>query len=692
MILLLIKILWLAHLLMLCLRLAYNTSIYFLDCKKTLGFENILPSTDQLSKSSLLLHVLLITSLLWGFITDNFHMNYIFSHSSESLQWYFKIAALWSGQEGSTLLFFFFCQLFSFFAWKFQFQAQNDPLSFCFEQKSTELYSQKILSKNPQMKSFNFLEEFHLFKIFILINLLLMNAYQYFGDLFALNYPFAPQLGQDLNPLLKDYAMTYHPPLLLAGQAGFFALHLLNIFHIFYALSYFSHLQINDKFTNSQKENNNSYDHCAKSFSLWNNYLKNNKLFFTYLTLGILTIGILCGSKWAYHVLGWGGYWFWDPVETLSLIPWLIGFAWLHLSSKKDHYFLPVFSLIVLGLLIVRSDSLISVHAFSAQASSQPILIALIILHLIPWFYSYCRADQKKNSFGEFKNLTLRPPRKTLGFYSLGTIATILILALLLPVFLSFFTAKSHHIEPEFYQKVLPPIFLSFYVYFFTTQLRCSWAFKLALTLTYALSYYYFDLSYYHCLSLIILIILSFSSRIYSWTSQKTLHVLTLIMLTIIASHALLADKKEIYLDLRQGYTDSNISLSLSEFKSIKTEFKTSENIYLLNFQYNDIFGQRQQTLVAPYQQIHHVSELWTSQMALTGDLFIEYGFLIGEVIDENHIFITIFKQPFINMIWIVALAFSLCIFYEASKLFQGTRLFSYNNGYLQYQETIKIL
>ena len=145
------------------------------------------------------LFLLVITiDLLIKFITSDYLVNYVYEHSHSTLPWFFKIAALWSGQEGSTLLFFVFTQ--GFFLLFFILKPTY---------KTEQLYSKPIIYKS------------------VILQFTLMNIYILSSELLLINVPFVPIEGTDLNPLLKDYAMTYHPPLLLAGQAGFFTVSIL---------------------------------------------------------------------------------------------------------------------------------------------------------------------------------------------------------------------------------------------------------------------------------------------------------------------------------------------------------------------------------------------------------------------------------------------------------------------------------
>ncbi len=174
---------------------------------------------------------------------------------------------------------------------------------------------------------------------------------------FARIFP-APEFGLGLNPLLQDIGLALHPPMLYTGYLGF---------SIVFSLALAGMLceKINQEFIHKMQP--------------W--------LFFSY---GFLTLGIGLGAWWAYRELGWGGYWFWDPVENVSLMPWLIGTALIHtakLVERREIYknwtvFLAIltFILCLLGIFLTRSGVLTSVHSFAIDADRGFFVIALIFI------------------------------------------------------------------------------------------------------------------------------------------------------------------------------------------------------------------------------------------------------------------------------------------------------------------------
>ncbi len=245
---------------------------------------------------------------------DDFKIAYIFHHSNRDLPTPYKFATLWSGQEGSIL---FWCLLLSAYAFVLRLRYKTDPRLFA--------YASVVVAG---------------VQIFFLA--LVNFAANPFG---LLEGPLRPD-GSGLNPLLQYPEMVIHPPMLYMGYVGFtipfaFALGALIM-----------------------KYPGEKWIHITRRWTM--------------VTWGFLTCGIFLGSHWAYSVLGWGGYWGWDPVENASLMPWLVGTAFLHsVMMQEKRGMLKVwnmwlvfacFWLAILGTFLTRSGIISSVHAF-AQSS-----------------------------------------------------------------------------------------------------------------------------------------------------------------------------------------------------------------------------------------------------------------------------------------------------------------------------------
>ncbi|QPB43304.1 heme lyase NrfEFG subunit NrfE [Rodentibacter haemolyticus] len=264
--------------------------------------------------------------LAYSFSIDDFTLEYVAAHSNSQLPTFFKIAATWGGHEGSMLFW-----LFSLSLWLIAFAF--------FNRKNDRTFSAQTLSLLGFI-CFGF-------AIFIL----------FYSNPFGRIFP-APMEGRDLNPMLQDIGLIFHPPLLYIGYVGFAVNFAMSLAALIY---------------------NKSAQQIARSMRRW--------VLFSWL---FLTLGIVLGAWWAYYELGWGGWWFWDPVENASLMPWLLGLALLHsltITEKQGvfNYWTILFSLLtfafsILGTFIVRSGALTSVHAFALDNTRGYVLLLIFFL------------------------------------------------------------------------------------------------------------------------------------------------------------------------------------------------------------------------------------------------------------------------------------------------------------------------
>ncbi|OIQ25579.1 heme lyase CcmF/NrfE family subunit [uncultured Vibrio sp.] len=268
-----------------------------------------------------------------GFVTDQFGLEYVASHSNSQLPVFFKVAAIWGGHQGSMLFW-----VMTLCCW---------AAIISFHQLS-----------NPVKHKSNYLND-----VLWVMNLLIA-AFAWF-TVFASN-PFEPSNtllaeGRDLNPMLQDVGLIFHPPLLYLGYIGYSTV---------FAFACAAMMR-------------GGIDHDWLALSRY--YVLASWVF--------LTAGIVLGSWWAYYELGWGGWWFWDPVENASLLPWLTGTALLHahLAAHRHDLFhrwaiglsITTFCFSILGTFIVRSGVLTSVHAFAVDPNKGIALLLILVIALL---------------------------------------------------------------------------------------------------------------------------------------------------------------------------------------------------------------------------------------------------------------------------------------------------------------------
>ncbi|KZC37416.1 MULTISPECIES: heme lyase CcmF/NrfE family subunit [Rhodanobacter] len=264
--------------------------------------------------------------LAWAFLHFDFSVQYVADNSNLALPWYYRIAAVWGAHEGSLLLWILILNL-----WTVALAA--------FSQKLPEVFASRVLAVMGLI-AVGFLA----FIIF---------TSNPFGRLLPM-----PGDGADLNPVLQDPGMTFHPPMLYMGYVGF---------SVAFAFSIAALLG---------GELEQAWVRWARP---WTN-----------VAWAFLTCGIVAGSWWAYAELGWGGWWFWDPVENASFMPWLVGVALIHAQAVTEKrgslrawtilLSIFAFSLSLLGTFLVRSGVLTSVHAFASDPRRGVFILAFLTI------------------------------------------------------------------------------------------------------------------------------------------------------------------------------------------------------------------------------------------------------------------------------------------------------------------------
>lgn len=264
--------------------------------------------------------------LCYAFYTNDFTVQYVASNSNSQLPWYYRITAVWGAHEGSLLL------------WVLIQAGWTVAVS---------VFSRGM----PQESVARVLAIMGLITVgFLLFIIVTSNP-------FLRTLPFFPVDGRDLNPLLQDPGLIIHPPMLYMGYVGF------SVAFSFAIASLMS----------------------GRLDTAWARWSRP----WTIAAWLFLTLGIALGSWWAYYELGWGGWWFWDPVENASFMPWLAGTALMHslaVTEKRGTFkawtvllAISAFSLSLLGTFLVRSGILVSVHAFASDPARGMFILGFLV-------------------------------------------------------------------------------------------------------------------------------------------------------------------------------------------------------------------------------------------------------------------------------------------------------------------------
>ena len=290
--------------------------------------------------------------LVYSFLVNDFSIAYVANNSNTLLPWFYRFSAVWGAHEGSLLL------------WVLILNIWTIAVTF-FSRHLPEHFLSRVIGVMG-LVSIGFL----LFMLFT-------------SNPFERLFP-VPVDGADLNPLLQDIGLIIHPPILYMGYVGFSV-----AFSFAIAALLAGNLDI--------------------TWARWSRP-------WTLLAWIFLTLGIALGSWWAYYELGWGGWWFWDPVENASFMPWLIGTALIHSLAATDKrgifknwtilLAICAFALSLLGTFLVRSGVLTSVHAFATDPTRGIFILALLVIFIGSSLVLYAMRAPSTKTTGSFELLS----------------------------------------------------------------------------------------------------------------------------------------------------------------------------------------------------------------------------------------------------------------------------------------------
>ena len=379
--------------------------------KITADYESIV-----LSSSKLLFPLTLFSfiCLIFSFLLDDFSLRYVSSNSNSLLPDHYKISATWAGHEGSMLL---WCLVLSFWTFLASIYSRNLELDF----------------------RLNFLS------IMGLLNLGFLAFLIFTSNPFEKNMSI-PVDGKDLNPLLQDFGLIVHPPMLYMGYVG---------------------LSVVFSFAVTCLLEKDFKPEWAKWIRPW-----------ALISWSFLTLGIALGSWWAYYELGWGGWWFWDPVENASFMPWLITTALIHslITCEQKSMFknwtillsIIAFSLSLLGTFLVRSGILTSVHSFANDPARGAFILLFLAIITGAALILYLRNSSQMNDKTSFTFFSKE------SFFLINNILLVtatftILLGTMYPLMLDIFGLEKISVGVPYYNAVflplmIPLVFLAGYI------------------------------------------------------------------------------------------------------------------------------------------------------------------------------------------------------------------------------------
>ena len=591
------------------------------------SFDNLKDNKNRISKNiyyiclfQSTLIIICFSTLVTAFIISDFSLFAVYQNSHTLKPFFYKISGTWGNHEGSLLLWVIILSIFSFL---FLLYSKNHP-------KNYRIYT--LVIQNILIIGFLF---------FLLFN----------SNPFSVVSPM-PKEGLGLNPILQDPALAIHPPLLYIGFVGS---------SIYFSAAIASLLT--------------SYPGklFAQSIKKW-----------VLLSWSFQTIGILTGSIWAYYELGWGGFWFWDPVENASLLPWFAMTALMHslivLEKRNLLYFwviilcLMTFILSVTGTFLVRSGILNSVHTFANDPSRGAYILAFLSLMI---FFSVMLLFKKFKS----SSYNIYPNSKETfilinNWFMIFYLVTVLI-GTVYPIFTEVLSNQKISVGPPFYNIVIIPIVVLF-LFFMALGPQAKW-----------IKSKFVDLKLLFLIllgSIFINLFIVYCFKSYSLLSNFiTISSVFLIISTLRDAIKLSKNKNfnfsrvishssfgflVLFIGLNYNFSlEKDFNLKLGEVQKFQSYSITFKDLKLKDLQnYKAIIGEfeiknaqnNSEQLLKPEIRIYKNPNTLTYEASIRTGLFKDYYITMSNIDRSDYYNIKFQKKPFMMWIWISVIFISI--------------------------------
>jgi cytochrome c-type biogenesis protein CcmF len=556
--------------------------------------------------------------LIFSFVFSDFSNETVFNNSHTTKPLFYKISGTWGNHEGSLLLWLLVLTLFIFL---FLIKTKKQPIKY----KILTLLFQQIIIIG--------------FFIFLIQT---SNPFNYI-------YP-TPEEGLGLNPILQDPALAIHPPILYLGYVGS-------------SIIFSSALSATCLNIVSKK---------------WASHIKKWVL----ISWIFLTLGILLGSIWAYYELGWGGFWFWDPVENVSLMPWLALTTLLHcilvlekkqiLTSWVIILSISTFTLSMCGTFLVRSGILNSVHTFANDPGRGLFILiflfSLILISLFVFFFFHKSTQNELNNFSWLSKETSIIINNWFMMYFLSVV----LIGTVYPIFLDVLSSEQISVGPPFYHKLIVPFLIPFLLAMAIGP-KLKWVksnldnkFSMILLLIISVLISFFILKIFEANFLINTILISSATYLFFITfrdffikkfnniSQNIAHFgFSLLILSILFNSLF---SSEIITNLKVGETfeDSNTKIF---FKSIEQKEKKNFKSIIGNFNIENSKGIIEN--LSPELRIYNQPNIVTSEADIKTSMMSDKFIVINVVQNQDYFNVRYQVKPFMLWIWLSVLLIS---------------------------------
>ena len=569
--------------------------------------------------SQFFLVVISFLCLIFSFIISDFSNETVFNNSHTTKPLFYKISGTWGNHEGSLLLWLLVLTLFILI---FLLRTKKQPTKYII---LTLVFQQIIIVG---------------FFIFLIKT---SNPFNY---LFPI-----PEEGLGLNPILQDPALAIHPPILYLGYVGSSI-----IFSSVLAATSLKMISTS-----------------------WAVHIKNWIL----ISWIFLTLGILLGSIWAYYELGWGGFWFWDPVENVSLMPWLALTTLLHcimvlekkniLSSWTIILSIGTFTLSMCGTFLVRSGILNSVHTFANDPERGLFILiflfALIFLSLFIFFFFH---KDERNNPQSFFWLSKESSILINNWFMMYFLSVILI-GTVYPIFLDVISSEKISVGPPFYHKLIIPFLVPFLI-MMAIGPKLKWIksqledkIYLISTLFISLLLAFLVLKNFDenilintilissALYLLLITLRDFFTQKYKNISQNIAHFgFSLLILSILFNNLF---SSEIITNLKVGETFENSKTKIV-FESISQKKEKNYNSIVANFRIQNANGQNDK--LSPELRIYNQPVIATSEADIKTTIMSDKFIVINLVQNQDFFNVRYQVKPFMLWIWLSVILISI--------------------------------
>ena len=588
------------------------------------SYNNLKTSDNLISKKVFKISILQSTSILICFFTlvsaflvSDFSLITVYQNSHSLKPIFYKISGTWGNHEGSLLLWVIILTLFSFL---FLIYNRKHP-------KNYRLYT--LIIQNFLILGFLF---------FILLN---SNPFSFISP--------PPSEGLGLNPILQDPALAIHPPLLYVGFVG--------------SSIYFS-AAIASMITNYSDKS------FAKSIKSW-----------VLISWSFQTLGILVGSIWAYYELGWGGFWFWDPVENASLLPWFAMTALLHsllvLEKRNTLYFwsiilcLLTFVLSVMGTFLVRSGILNSVHTFANDPTRGIYILVFLSLMILGSVYilfsKYKPASIEINSNSKETFVLVN------NWFMMFYLITVL-LGTLYPIFTDAISNNKISVGPPFYNSVIIPVVVIF-LFFMAIGPNAKWIknkfidLKIYLLITLAAIFFNFIIFFFFksysiisnlivisSLFLILSSIMDLFKKINFNFPRVISHLSFGFLILFIGLNHNFSIEKDFNLKIGETKQIDNFKFHLKDLKLVQD---TNYKAVIGSLKVNDLLTKEERVL-KPEIRIYDNPQTLTYEASIQTNFIRDYYLTMSNIDRSDYYNIKFQKKPLMIWIWISVAMLSL--------------------------------